>query len=57
MLLKIDLHKWSKLRFISMKQYWLFAVLSVSKVIFAMAFVKKEQENVFPFNQSIKIIS
>jgi hypothetical protein len=33
------------LSFISMKQYSLFAVLSVSMIVFAMAFVKKETEH------------
>lgn len=44
MLFKIDLHWWSILSFINMKQYSFFAVLSVSIIVFVMAFAKKETE-------------
>lgn len=40
----MDLHWWSMPSFNSMKQYSLFAVLSLSMIVFAMAFIKKDNE-------------
>ncbi|MBS1601267.1 MAG: winged helix-turn-helix domain-containing protein [Bacteroidetes bacterium] len=42
---KIDLHYWSMLNFINMKRYSFYAVLSVSLIIVAMAFVKGSNQH------------